>query len=168
VQLILGHHRRDGRHLRHLMPVRLGIVTLQGVLTAGALPGLDGHDVIHLRHRHQHPALALMARLPSALPSARHPTSALSNRLRGITRRRPRRVRRVLLETLQQLLDGRFQCSDTRFKGADILLDGDRRLLQAFWWEGWYGVHEPRSYVAGNRLASLTYCDHVNAYERLR
>ena len=56
---------------------------------------------------------------------------------------------RILLETLHQLWDGRGLGANTRFQGADILLDGARRLFPEFWWEGGYGVHGPRSYVAG-------------------
>jgi hypothetical protein len=71
---------------------------------------------------------------------------------------------RVLLEALQQTLDGGLQRGDTRFEGAYIRLDGSGCLLPQFSWEGWHGVHGSRSYAAGHRLASLTYCDHVNAY----
>ena len=36
---------------------------------------------------------------------------------------------RVLLEALQQMLDGDLQCGDARFEGAYILLDGSGCLL---------------------------------------
>jgi hypothetical protein len=58
----------------------------------------------------------------------------------------------------------RVPAVDACFEGADRLLDSNRRLLPQLWWEGWYGVHGPRSYAAGRRRASLTYCDHVNDY----
>src|SRR5215831_19579749 len=106
-----------------------------------------------------------MARLSSTLPSTRSPACAFPQRLWGITRRRSRRVVRVLLEALQQTLDGGLQRGDARFEGADVLADGNRCLLPQLRWEGWHGVHGPRSYAVGHQLASLTYCNHVNAYE---
>ena len=63
VQLILGHdglHRRD---LGHLMPLGLGILPLQQVLTGVTSLRLDGDDDVHLLHRHQCPCLPCMARL---------------------------------------------------------------------------------------------------------
>src|SRR5207248_6395706 len=85
---------------------------------------------------------------------------------RGITGRWSRGVVRVLLEALQQPLDGGLQRGDTRFEGADIFLDSNGCVLPHFWWEGWRGVHRPRSYAAEHRLASPTGCGHVNAYEK--
>ena len=145
--LILRHHRLDGGQLRHLMPVRLGIVALQGVLTAGALRGLDGHHGIHLRNGYQRPALPLMARLSPTLPSTGTQRRGL-RRVRRITRRRPRGVVRVLLQALQQLLDGGFERGNACFEGADILSDSKRRLLPQLRWERWCGVHGPSSYAA--------------------
>ena len=82
-----------------------------------------------------------------------------------ITRRRPRGIMRVLLEALQQALDDGLQLGNARFEGMDILLDGNGCLLPQFWWEGWHGVHRPRSYATGHPRASLMYCHHLNAYE---
>ncbi len=89
----------------------------------------------------------------------------LPHRVRGITRRWPRGVVRVLLEALQQLLHSGLQRGNARFESPDILLDGDGGVLPQLWWKGWYGVHEPRSYAVGYWLASRTDCDHVNAYK---
>ena len=71
------------------MPVRLGIVPLQGMLTAMALPGLHGNDRIHLRNGDQRPGLSLMARLSPGFPSTEHAAWSLPLRLGRIIRRRP-------------------------------------------------------------------------------
>ena len=105
-----------------------------------------------------------MARLSPALASTGYTAWALLQGLRGITRRRPRGIVRVLLEAFQQPLDSRFECGDACFEGADIFLDGKGRLLPQLRWKGWGRVHGPRSYAAGHWLASLTYCGHLNAY----
>src|SRR5262245_40634914 len=164
VQLILRHERLHGGHFRHLMPVWLGTLALQRVLTAMTLLRLDRDYSIHLLDGDQRPGLPRMPWLPPALASTRPPAYALPQRLWGITGRRARGVVRVLLEALQQTLDGGLQRGDARFEGADILSDGNRCVLPQLWWEGWHGVHGLRSYAAGHRLARLTHCDHVNAY----
>ena len=129
------------------MPVRLRILALQGVLTAATLPGLDRDHGLHLLEGYQRPALALMARLSPALASTGPTAWTLPHGVRGITRRRPRGVVRVLLQAFQQLLDGGFERGDACFEGTDILSDGKGRLLPQFRWERWCGVHGPRSYA---------------------
>jgi len=42
---------------------------------------------------------------------------------------------RVLLEALQQALDGGLQLGNARFEGADILSNGKGRLLPQLRWE---------------------------------
>lgn len=118
-----------------MMAVRLGGVSLQGLLTVGALVGLDRDDRRYLFDGHQRPALALMARLSSPLPATRYTAGALPHGLGGITRRGPRGVARVLLEACQPLLDGGFERCHTCFERADILLDGTGRLLPQRRWE---------------------------------
>jgi len=92
VQLILCHDRFHYGKLRHLILLWLRIFTLQGMLTAQALPEFDRHDGIHVLNGHQHPGLALMSRLSSTLPSTRHTARTLLHGLWGVTRRRPRGV----------------------------------------------------------------------------
>ena len=122
MQLILRHHRLDRGQLGHLMPVWLGILALQGIRTARALPGLDRDHRIHVLDGHQRPALALMARLSPTLPSTGYTAGAWSQGLGGITRRRLRGVMRVHAQTLQQALDGGLQRCDSRFQRPDIRL----------------------------------------------
>src|SRR5262249_44089487 len=86
----------------------------------------------------------------------RSPTCALPQRLWGITRRRSRGVVRVLLEALQQALDGGIQRGNACFEGADILSNGQGRLLPQLRWKRWCGVHGPQSY-AGWRPASKSH-----------
>src|SRR2546421_12878835 len=148
MQLILRHDRFHQGKLRHLVPMWLGILTLQRVLTVEALPGLDRDHGIPLLHGHQRSGLALMSRLSPTLPSTRYTTAAWLHALWGITRRRPRGVARVLLEAFQQLLDGGFERCDACFEGADILSDSKGRLLPQLRWERGCGVHGPSSYAA--------------------
>jgi hypothetical protein len=130
VQLIFGHHRRDGRQRRHLMPMGLGIGALQGVLTASTL-----------RDGYQRPALALMARLAPALTSAGPTVWPWPHGLRRITRRRPRGVMGVRLESLQQSLNRGRQFCHACFEGTDICLDGNRRLVPQLCGAWRCGVH---------------------------
>src|SRR5207253_10604913 len=97
---------------------------------------LKQRSMIHLLDGDQRPGLPQMSWLPPALASTRPPAYALPPRLWEITGRRARGVVRVLLEALQQWLDGGFQRGDTCFEGADILSDGNRCVLPQLWWEG--------------------------------
>jgi hypothetical protein len=130
VQLILRHYRPDRGHLGHLMAVRLRILAWQGVLTPATLPGLDRDHGIHLFDGYERPALPRMARLAPALASTGPTAWTLRYRLRGITRRRPRGVVRVLVQAFQQLLHSDFKRGDACFEGTDILTNGKGRLLQ--------------------------------------
>src|SRR5207247_3910926 len=133
----------DGGDLGHLMPVWLGIVALQGVLTARTLHGLNRDNRIDILDGHEGPRLSWMARLSPALPSARHTAGAWLQDMGGITRRRPRGVMRVLPEALQQALDGGLQLGNACFEGADILSNGKGRLLPQLRWERWCGMYGP-------------------------
>src|SRR5207245_2266112 len=141
VPLILRHDRLDGGQLGHLMPEWLGILALQGVVAAGALLGLDRHHGVHMLDGDACPCLSRMARLSPALATTGHTAGALLQRAGWITRRWPRGVVCVLLEALQQLLDGRLQRCNTRFEGPDVLLDSNGRLRPQLWREWRCGVH---------------------------
>ena len=147
VQLILCHMRLYGGHLSHLMPVWLGILALQWVLTAPTLLGLDRDHSVDLLHGDQRPGLPGMAWLPPTLAATRPPACAFRQRLWRITRRRPRGVLGVLLEAFEQSLDCSLQFGNARFEGADILADGKGRLLPQLRWERGCGVHGPASYA---------------------
>src|SRR5262249_42603364 len=136
VHLILRHYRLDAGQLGHLMAGWAGGVSPPRGLAVCARVGLDRDDRGDLFEGHQRPALALMARLASPLPSTRDTAGAVLPGLGGITRRWTRGVARVLLEAFQQLLDGGFERGKTCFERADILLDGTGRLLPQLRGEG--------------------------------
>ena len=84
----------------------MGILALQGVITAAAFAGLDRNHHIDIRKGNECPSLSRMARLPTALPATGDTPWATRSDVRGITRWGPRRVTRVLLQTLYQRLGG--------------------------------------------------------------
>src|SRR5436853_7672446 len=129
------------------MPVWLGILALQWVLTAPTLLGLDRDHSVDLLHGDQRPGLPGMAWLPPTLAATQPPACAFRQRLRRITRRRPRGVLGVLLEAFEQSLDRSLQFGNARFEGADILADGKGRLLPQLRWDRGCGVHGPASYA---------------------
>ena len=53
-----------------------------------------------------------------------------------------------MLEAFQQPLDSAFERCNACFEAADILLNGNRRLLPQLRWERGCGVHGPSSYAA--------------------
>ena len=96
MQLVLGHHRRHGRHLCHRMPL-----------------GLDGVHHFHRVDRHQGPALPLIPGLPARPTPTGLAARPFRARLKRIARRRARRGARVLLQVLLQPLNDRFQALDS-------------------------------------------------------
>jgi hypothetical protein len=84
----------------------VGILALQGVITAAAFAGLDRTHHIDIRQGNERPSLSWMAWLPTALPATGDTLWATRSDVRGITRWGPRRVTRVLLQTLSQRLVG--------------------------------------------------------------
>ena len=141
MQLILRHHRLHGWDLRHLMPLGLGVRSLQGVLAAWTTLRLDRDDGIDLLDRQQRPRLPLMTGLPAGPPPAGLAAGPLAQDLGRIARRGPRRSPRVLLQLFSHLvhrglqlldgslqpLDGLLQDSYPRFERSDVGL--------GLWWE---------------------------------
>ena len=82
-----------------------------------------------------------MARLSPAFAATGPTAGTWPHGMRWITRRGPRRVVRVLVQTFQQLLDGGFERGNACFESADILSDSKGRLLPQFRWERWSGIH---------------------------
>src|SRR5215831_6276979 len=70
------------------------------------VPRLDRNHHIDIRKGNERPSLSWMTRLPTALPATGDTPWATRSDVRGITRWRPRRVTRVLLQTLYQRLGG--------------------------------------------------------------
>ena len=120
VQLILGHHWLDRRQVSHLVPLRLAILTVQGVLAARAVRRLDWKDRHHVLQREQGPRLAMVPWLPAGLAATDGAALSRAARRGGITRRRLRGVLRVHPQPLQQPLHRGFQRRNTCFEPTDI------------------------------------------------
>src|SRR5215210_9100077 len=72
--LILSDHRLDRRHLAHLMPPWLGIVSRQGCLAVCTLLGLDHHHLIDFVHRQKGAGMTRMTRLATTAALTPRPT----------------------------------------------------------------------------------------------
>jgi hypothetical protein len=119
----LGGHWQE---LGHLIPLGLGILPVQEVLTACTAPTLDGHHHIHRFHPHQGPIPPGRAGLSPGVtptgPAARSFTQSLGR----IARWRPGRGARVLLQLPRQLLDRCWQALDSGLQTPPYGLRGYR------------------------------------------
>src|SRR5262249_6389261 len=96
MQLVFGNFGADRWQFQDLVPVRLGIVAVQGMAAAGTGARLARDDLV----RRQHGTLLLaMAGLP-ATRSTRRRFGWSAFDAGTITGRRPGRIRGVLLQTL--------------------------------------------------------------------
>ena len=130
MHLVLGHLWPEGGYLEHLMPLWLGVVAPERLLTTGALIGLERDHHVNVFYGHQPPCLSRVTGLSTGAPSTGLATRSLA--LRRITRGRTRRRARVLLQALHQLLHGGLKGCHTGFKRQNIVLDFARGAIPKF------------------------------------
>jgi hypothetical protein len=133
VQLIRGDHGLHGWDLGHLLPLGLPILSRHGLLAVPTALGLDGHDPVHLCHRHQPPGVSLVPGWSAGPPPGGRAPRPLGQRFWGIARRRARCGPRVLLPRLLSRLDRRLQRRHPGFEDAEIGLRLWREALPDCW-----------------------------------
>jgi hypothetical protein len=89
MHVVLRDHRSYRRDLKHLMPLRLRVVTVSRLMATGAGRGLEHDDLVDLCHRQQHPGLATVPGLSTRPTPTGRTATALPLAGGRITRRRP-------------------------------------------------------------------------------